>query len=204
MMVMNGNHFKWGASGLTVFLSTFFHYIVSLLLLVSLKLYSRIICIIYLTHLTQQDAKMAYRCRYLLDFQLFQKIHQIQAEIDRYLTQAVLLPSRTCCYVFVSLQIPDPARPCPLGWHWGATPLRSVPRCVAASCSRHNAWYLRLNGLMLPLLIICSEVWQVIGVTVVSINFFHYIVSLLLLVSLKLYSRLTMYSISVTSVIIYS
>ena len=140
--------------------------------IVSLKLYSRIICIIYLTHLTQQDAKMAYHCRYLLDFQLFQKIHQIQAEIDRYLTQAVLLPSRTCCYVFVSLQIPDPARPCPLGWHWGAPPLRSVPRCVAASCSRHNAWYLRLNGLMLPLLIICSEVWQVIGVTVVSINFF--------------------------------
>ena len=163
-----------------------------------------IICIIYLTHLTQQDAKMAYHCRYLLDFQLFQKIHQIQAEIDRYLTQAVLLPSRTCCYVFESVQISDPVWPCPLGWHWGAPPLRSVPRCVAASCSRHNAWYLRLNGLMLPLLIICSEVWQVIGVTVVSINFFHYIVSLLLLVSLKLYSRLTMYSISVTSVIIYS
>ena len=90
MMVMNGNHFKGSASGalgVTVFLSTFFHYIVSLLLLVSLKLYSRIICIIYLTHLTQQDAKMAYHCRYLLDFQLFQKIHQIRAENDRYLTQ---------------------------------------------------------------------------------------------------------------------
>ena len=56
---------------MTVFLSTFFHYIVSLLLLVSLKLYSRIICIIYLTHLTQQDAKTAYRCCYLIDFQLF-------------------------------------------------------------------------------------------------------------------------------------
>ena len=147
---------------------------------------------------------MAYLCRYLLDFQLFQKNRRVRAEIDRYLTQAAPWPPKTCCYVFVSLKIPGLSWPCPLGWHWGAPPLRSVPRCVAASCSMHNAWYLRLNGLMLPLLIICSEVWQVIGVTVVSINFFHYIVSLLLLVNLKLYSRLTMYSISVTSVIIYS
>ena len=40
--------------------------------IVSLKLYSRIICIIYLTHLTHQDAKTAYCCRYLLDCQCFQ------------------------------------------------------------------------------------------------------------------------------------
>ena len=37
--------------------------------------------------MTQQDAKTADLCHYLLDFQLFQKNRRVRAEIDRYLTQ---------------------------------------------------------------------------------------------------------------------